>query len=54
MKLTDLVTLEQEMDPVETARNNLAAAKENLKTLTAQCKQSMEEDKCPILKNFEK
>ena len=36
MKLEDLVVLEQEIDPVETARNNLAAAKENLKTLTAQ------------------
>lgn len=36
MKLEDLVVIEQEMDPVETARNNLAAAKENVKTLTTQ------------------
>ena len=39
---------------IETHINELTLLRNELKTLTTQCKQSMEKEKCPILNSFEK
>ena len=44
----------EKISDIETHINELTALKNELKALTAQCKQSMEKERCPILKNFEK